>query len=971
MKAESALRWLLLFVLFALTAVAFLRDLNSIVDTSHTWLDGLALLAMAYLGLTRLRLEASHDKQKRMAADLEFQKFALDRHAIVSMTDARGDIIEANDKFCEISGYTREELLGRNHRILKSGKHAADFYAEMWKTISAGKVWEGEVCNKAKDGSLYWVHSTVVPCPDEHGKPWRYISIRTDITTLKATKDHLEENRQFLRSITDAMGEGVYALDAQGRTTFLNFEAENLLGWTQDELLGKSLHDIVHFQQADGTPIPAANCPMHIATSHGQMYRGKEETFTTRTGEMIPVAMVATPLLNDHGVTGSVGVFRDIREQKQLHAELEQARDQALNASRLKSEFLSTMSHEIRTPMNGVIGMTDLLLDTQLDARQREFADIIKDSANALLSIINDILDFSKIEAGKMEIEHIEFTLLPVVEGSLDILAGKAREKGLMLMSHVDPAIPANVIGDPGRLRQILLNLAGNAIKFTPSGEVIVRAISLGNEGELHRLRFEISDTGIGLSPEVVARLFQPFTQADGSITRKYGGTGLGLSISRRLVELMGGKMGLDSELGQGSTFWLEVCMAKGQRPALPTTARDFSGTGVLVVAPSRTQREILLDYLKIWGIHATAATDGGTALQLLQQDNTFNIAIIADRLPDTEIHTLLRDLRGINHHIRPILLAETDAARREAAEHGFSGALLQPIRQSSLFDAMMQAMDRRQQNTLVQQDLRATPSAMANTASMAEPILLVEDNAVNQKIALNLIGKLGYAAQIANNGQEALDMLTHQPYGLILMDCQMPIMDGFEATHAIRKQEAASRQHIPIIAMTANAMQGDRERCLEAGMDDYLSKPITPQALSAMLEKWLSPENRPPSSSAAPGAMPDIIDMARLTDMFGDDTEIIDELLTVFLSTTAPLLDKLKIAIDRADFQEIRAIGHQIAGAAGNLGISPLHTLGKAAEQAAIQNDIGQARRVHASMLEAFGQTSDFVKHHLTRINH
>lgn len=923
-------------------------------------------LMLAYLGFTMWRLKAAHELQKQASARLEFQQFALDQHAIVSMADAQGRITYANQKFCDISGYTLQELLGNNHRILKSGQHPDSYYAEMWRTVSKGKVWEGDVCNRAKDGRLYWVHSTVVPFLDTGGEPWQYISIRTDITAVKKAESQMAENRQFLHSITNAMGEGVYALDTQGDLTFMNRKAEEMLGWSQQELLGRNIHDMVHSTQADGKHMPFEECPARKSILLGETFHSAEETFTTRNGEHFPVAMVASPLISNGIASGSVAVFRDIREQKRTHEELKQARDQALEASRLKSEFLSTMSHEIRTPMNGVIGMTELLLDTPLDTQQHEFAGIIKDSAVSLLGIINDILDFSKIEAGKLEIENIEFTLLPVVESILEILAGKAREKGLILMSHVDPAIPANVMGDPGRLRQILLNLAGNAVKFTPSGEVVVRVMPLGKAGERHRLRFEVTDTGIGMSPETAARLFQPFTQADGSVTRKYGGTGLGLSICKRLTELMGGTIGVESEAGHGSRFWLEIPMAEGAHRALPRTARDFSGTGVLLVAASRTQREILFDYLKTWGIHAAGARNGDEALQLMQKDNAFNVAIIAGNLPDIDADTLLNKLREFSRTIKFILLADSDAAREQATERGFKGALLQPVRQSSLLDTMMHCMDRRELDIPVAEERRIKPRMIVDTALAIENhtlILLVEDNTVNQKVAINILNRLGYAAQIANNGQEAVDMLDQLPYGLVLMDCQMPVMDGFDAARAIRNLEKDTRKHIPIIAMTANAMQGDRERCLEAGMDDYVSKPIEPKTLSAVLAKWL-PNEEPP-------AMPDtagdaVIDMRRMSDLFGDDVEIIRELLSVFLSTTGPLLDKLKIAIDNADYDKIKSIGHQVAGSAANLGIPQLQMQGRAIEQAAAESDIGQASTVHASMLVSIHQVADFVKNNL-----
>ncbi|MBU3735814.1 MAG: PAS domain S-box protein, partial [Methylobacterium sp.] len=588
--------------------------------SANTWIYGnqgeyigpilkmLSTLLLVLLGIAALKLQESLDMQKKVTAEQEQQRFAIDQHAIVSITDAAGNITYANDRFCLISGYRREDLLGRNHRILKSGHHTHAFYQGIWTTIASGKVWQGEICNRARDGSVYWVSTTIVPFLDEHGKPWQYASIRTDITELKDAEVRIEQNRQFLYGITDAMGEGVYAIDTGGHVTFVNKEAERLLGWSQAELLGKNIFELTQRRGPDGKLPQPGQPPAQPSRFESQPHHAENVMFSTPSGEHIPVALVTAPLYSGEQAIGSVGVFRDIREQIRHHEELEQARDKALEASRLKSEFLSTMSHEIRTPMNGVMGMTDLLLETPLDTQQREFARTILDSAHALMEIINDILDFSKIEAGKIEIENIEFRLLPVLEGSLELLSAKAREKQLLLLGQFDPAIAPSVIGDPGRLRQILINLVGNAIKFTPSGSVVLRAVAMHDPPGI---RFEVRDTGIGMSEDVVARLFQPFTQADGSVTRKFGGTGLGLSICKRLVELMHGEIGVISTEGQGSTFWVEIPLPQGidRRPAVTIPSR-LSGKSFLLLCKDASHNQILLSILQGLGLSVTSCHD-------------------------------------------------------------------------------------------------------------------------------------------------------------------------------------------------------------------------------------------------------------------------------------------------------------------------------------------------------------------------
>jgi PAS domain S-box-containing protein len=886
------------------------------------------------------RSEEELRRQKRYVESL----VEINPTAVVTV-DRGGVVTSWNLAAEELFGYSRNEAIGRQLDDLVVGREDLRSEAVSYEDVLRAGRFHTVTQRARRDGTLADVELIVVPVIEE-GEPTGYLVIYHDISQLQRQK-------QYFESLLEVSPSAIVTVDSDHRVTSWNPAAEKLFGYSREEAIGRDVDSLV----ANTEAVRDEAVQLSRQTEAGEVRLTTRRT--RKDGSLVDVDVRAAPIRVGDQMVGLYAIYHDI-------SELQRAREQAEGATQAKSAFLAMMSHEIRTPMNAVIGMTGLLLDADLTPEQRGYTEVIRGSGEALMAVIDDILDFSKIEAGRLELERRPLDLRSCVESALELVAASASSKGLDLAYLLDQGLPGAIVGDATRLRQILINLLNNAVKFTDTGEVVVsvdgEALGSGERevGRKHRLHFAVRDTGIGIPEDRLSRLFESFSQVDASTTRRYGGTGLGLAISKRLSELMGGTIWVESWVGEGSTFHftIQAEQAPGLAPAHEHDAPpQLHGRRVLIVDDNATNRHILVRQMGSWGMLARDTAYPAQALEWIRRGDPFDLVILDMQMPEMDGVTLAGEIRRYRDARALPLVMLTSLGPRGELRGGveFAASLTKPIKPSQLYDTLMNVLG------VALAGVQASAPQAGSVEQLGERvplrILVAEDNVVNQQVAQLLLKKLGYRADVAADGLEALQALEREPYDVVLMDVQMPTMDGLEATRRIHQRwPQGQRPHV--IAATANAMQEEREACLAAGMDDYLSKPIRMEKLAAALSRCrphLAP--RPPAplresgvgSQAPPPAKPQpqgqplpagVLQPAaleRLMEIIGDDDPtLLAALIDTFLRDAPRLVDDVRRGLQQGRADEVRRAAHTLKSNGATFGAMSLSELSRALESLA-----------------------------------
>ena len=927
-------------------------------------------------------------ERQRLTKELE-----LERYLLQSLMENLPDNIYFKDrdsKFVRISR-AMADWFGLAEPMNALGKTDEDFFtdehAEQARADEVELMKRGEpVLDKVEketwpDGRTTWVSTSKLPLRDREGDVVGTFGVSRDITAQQEALEALRRSERFNRQIVDTALDAFVGMDDAGTIIDWNPQAEIIFGWNSEEALGRTLAETIIPERFRAAHV--AGLKRFLATGEGKVIQRRLELVALhRSGREFPIEVTISPIRDAHSCIFSAFVH-DITNRKQAEQELRESKESAEAASRAKSDFLANMSHEIRTPMNAVIGMTELVLDTELTSSQHEYLGMVRDSADSLLTLINDILDFSKIEAGKLELDSSVFSIRDMLGDTLRSLAVRAHREELELACHIDPAVPDSLIGDASRLRQVVVNLVGNAIKFTQHGEVIVHVDVDQQNDHSVQLHIAVADTGIGIPEEKLNAVFQAFEQADTSTTRQYGGTGLGLTICSRLTQLMQGAIWVESEPGCGSTFHFTVRFGISSEPPKAPVRRIVQGSRVLIVDDNATNRLILDEMLTNWGIETSCVEGVDAAISSLRRareaGKAYDLVLSDVHMPEKDGFALAEEIRNDDQLVDAVIMMLTSGDRQEdvhrCREFGVSAYIRKPIKQSELFDSLVAVL-------AIDGTDDAPPAEKAETERreiILPPlrVLLAEDSVVNQKLALALLKKWGHSGTVASNGQEAVDLASRESFDAILMDVQMPELDGLEATRQIRQSESGTKRHIPIIAMTAHAMKGDRELCLEAGMDEYVSKPVRPWQLLTALSHFFSQDDQTVGASRAVAAgqnLPADSESAtaekyqvqwpvalRITQ---GDRGLLREIAGAFLEEVRIVMADLKHAIKTEDASTAQRMAHTIKANFRTFGVDDAHDLAFECEKAGKAGELDRVAEHIAELQEASRTVSLQLRH-------